>query len=610
MFQQLKFRPGIDRSNTRYAREGGWYDCNKVRFFYETPQKIGGWVKFNGSTLNGYARALHSWVTLAGTNYLAVGTTKKYYVEDDGTLYDITPLRSTASILNPISVSSGSPTVTISDVAHGASVGDLVVVSGAAAVGGITVSGEYEVATVPTADSYTITHTSNASSTTSGGGTVTFDYLITPGNDYGVSGTGWGVGSWGESGWGEATARTLRNTLRLWSQDNFGEDLVFNVYNGSIYYWDAGTGTGTRAVELTTLAGASQVPTVATWVMVGDERHVIAFGTNPIGSSTQDALFVRWSDQEDAAEWNPSASNTSGGYRLDAGTKIITALKSDRQILIWTDAALYSMQFVAGEYVYSFSPIAFGVSCISPNSAVISNNVVYWMSENRFHMYRGGTEVLPCPVLDYVFSNFNYGQREQVYAGVNRRHNEVCWHYPSAGSELNDRYVVYNYGNGTWYYGTMGRTAWLDSPLRRYPIAATTSGNLVYQESGIDDYETGSPVAIESYIESADFDLENGDKYVLIQKVIPDVDFNESTITGASVVFDIRARTEPGTNYTTDDQQTTTRTASATVDEFTNQLHIRLRGRQAKIKVSSSGTGVQWRLGIPRIDGRPDGRKV
>jgi len=610
MFQQLKFRPGIDRSNTRYAREGGWYDCNKVRFFYETPQKIGGWVKFNGSTLNGYARALHSWVTLAGVNYLAVGTTKKYYVEDDGTLYDITPLRSTASILNPISVSSGSPTVTISDVAHGASVGDLVVVSGAAAVGGITVSGEYEVATVPTADSYTITHTSNASSTTSGGGTVTFDYLITPGNDYGVSGTGWGVGSWGESGWGEATARTLRNTLRLWSQDNFGEDLVFNVYNGSIYYWDAGTGTGTRAVELTTLAGASQVPTVATWVMVGDERHVIAFGTNPIGSSTQDALFVRWSDQEDAAEWNPSASNTSGGYRLDAGTKIITALKSDRQILIWTDAALYSMQFVAGEYVYSFSPIAFGVSCISPNSAVISNNVVYWMSENRFHMYRGGTEVLPCPVLDYVFSNFNYGQREQVYAGVNRRHNEVWWHYPSAGSELNDRYVVYNYGNGTWYYGTMGRTAWLDSPLRRYPIAATTSGNLVYQESGIDDYETGSPVAIESYIESADFDLENGDKYVLIQKVIPDVDFNESTITGASVVFDIRARTEPGTNYTTDDQQTTTRTASATVDEFTNQLHIRLRGRQAKIKVSSSGTGVQWRLGIPRIDGRPDGRKV
>lgn len=610
MFQQLKFRPGIDRSNTRYAREGGWYDCNKVRFFYETPQKIGGWVKFSESTLNGYARALHSWVTLGGTNYLAIGTTKKYYVEDDGALYDITPIRASASLLNPITVTNGSPTVTIADVAHGASVGDLVYISGATAVGGITVAGEYTIVTVPTVDSYTITHSSNASSGATGGGTVTFDYLITPGSDFGVSGTGWGVGGWGEGGWGEATSRTLRNTLRLWSQDNFGEDLVFNVYNGTIYYWDAGTGTGTRAVELTTLSGASQVPTVATWVMVGDERHVIAFGTNPIGSSTQDALFVRWSDQEDAAEWNPSATNTSGGYRLDAGTKIITAMKADRQILIWTDAALYSMQFVGGEYVYSFSSIAFGVSCISPNAAVISNSVVYWMGENRFHTNRGATEVLPCPVLDYVFSDFNYAQREQVYAGVNRRFNEVWWHYPSATSEVNDRYVVYNYGNGTWYYGTMDRTAWLDSPLRRYPIAATASGNLVYHESGVDDYETGSPVAIESYIESADFDLENGDKYVLIQKVIPDVDFNGSTITGASVVFDIRARTEPGTDYSTYDQQTTTRTTAATVDQFTNQLHIRLRGRQAKVKVSSDATGVQWRLGVPRIDGRMDGRKV
>lgn len=610
MFQPIKLKPGIDRSNTTYAREGGWYDCNHVRFFYETPQKIGGWVKFSNSTFAGYARSAHVWSTLAGNVYLGMGTSAKYYIVTGGTLYDITPISKTSTVTDPFTTTDGSADVNVNHISNRAQVGDYISISGATAVGGITLSGEYEVKEIVDDDNYVVTHSSAATSAASGGGSVTIVYYASSSKPSATTPIGWGEGPYGGAPWNASSIYSVLNTFNLWTEDNFGEDLIFSVYNGPIYYWDATSGHSTRAVKLASMEGANEVPSVATQIMVTDDRHVVAFGANPIGSLSQDPLFVRWSDQEDPFEWYPSATNTAGGQRLDAGTRIITAIEADRQNLIWTDAALYSMQAVGGEYVFSFNAIAYGVTPISPNACVIIDNIVFWMGIKKFHFFNGSTDILPCTVLEYVFNDFNYSQAYQVYAGVNRRYNEVWWFYPSSSATVNDRYVVFNYKNNTWYYGSMGRTAWIDDSTENYPIAATVSGNLVYHEYGVDDSEGDTPVAIEAFVESSDFDIQNGDRYLFLRKIIPDVDFSGSTADEPTVTFTVSGRTEPGTNYTTADSGDTTRTTTSPVDQHTNQLHVRLRARQAKIKISSSDVGVQWKLGAPRIEGRPDGGKI
>ena len=613
--QKLALKPGVDRENTRYTSEGGWYESDKVRFRQGMPEKIGGWVRISANTFLGICRSLHSWVTLTDLKLTSVGTHLKYYLERGGAYNDITPLRATVSLSGPFATSSGSAVVTVTDANGGYKNNDFVTFSGASAVGGLTLNGEFQI-TYSTGNTYTITASSTASSSASGGGTVSAAYQINTGAELAVPLTGWGAGTWGESTWGNGG--TGEERLRVWSQGNFGEDLIFGHRGSRLYFWDASDDTplDNRGTLLSAESGASDVPTAQNIILVSDiNRFVFCFGANIIGTSTQDPLLIRWSDQEDAVNWTPAATNQAGSLRLSRGSEIIAAEQTRQEVLVWTDFSLYALQYVGAPTVWTGQLVGENISIVSQKCVAVADNVAYWFGKDKFYMYDGGTRVLPCNVKKYVFNDINLTNQEQIFAGTNEGFDEIWWFYPSADSDTNDRYVVYNYMQKIWYYGTIARTAWLDSGIRDFPVAATNTKNLVLHESGLDDAETATTSAISASITSAQFDLDDGHKFMLISRMLPDISFEGSTADSPVVTMSMSALQNSGSGFNDplsesgNSSGTVTRTASSPVEKFTDQIFLRVRGRQVSFKIESSSTGIAWQLGSPRIDMRPDGRR-
>ncbi len=632
--KSILFRPGVNRENTRYASEaigavtastqvaGGWYESEKVRFRAGTPEKIGGWQRISASTFLGVCRSLWNWVTLGRLNLVGVGTNLKFYIEKGGEYNDITPIRDTAALTDPFIATNGSPIVSVTDVAHGCVTGDFVTFSGATGLGGNITAGvlnkEYQV-TVVSANVYTINAGVNANATDAagspGGGSVSAAYQINVGPEFQIPTTGWGAGTWGSGTWG--TGGTSQASLRIWSQINFGEDLIFARNDGQIYYWDATSGVGTRGVLLSSLGGASDVPTVQKFIFVSDvSRFVFAFGCNELGSAVQNPMLIRWSDQESPADWTPSPTGQAGSIQLSDGSEIVTCLQTRQEIVVWTDSALYSVQYVGVPAVWSTQILASNISIYGQNAKAVASGVIYWMGVDKFYKYDGRTQTLRCDLREYIFSDINQSQNQQVFAGTNEGFNEVWWYYCSAGSTVVDKYVVYNYAEDIWYYGTMGRTAWLDSGLRDYPLAATYSNNLVNHEQGVDDNETGTSLPIAASIGSSEFDIDDGHNFGFIWRVLPDLTFRGSTgdLTPQCNMTLIPLRNS-GSGFTTPASTNGTssaeiqRIATAPIEEFTGQVYIRVRGRQLIFKVDSNRLGTTWQLGAPRIDLRPDGRR-
>ena len=624
--QKVLLKPGVNKEVTRYTDEGRWYDCDKVRFRQGLPEKIGGWQRTSTYTYLGTARSLFNWVTLGSQNLVAVGTNLKYYIEQGGEYYDITPIRSTTAAGDvTFSATDGSSTITVSDTDHGAIVNDFVTFSGAVSLGGnITadvLNQEYQVSLVVDADTYEIvakdtggaTVTANASDTGNGGASVVGAYQINTGPELPVPLVGWGAGGWGLGPWGTGT--TGLEPIRLWSQSNFGEDLIFGPRGGEVFIWDASVGIASRGTYLSAEAGASNVPVVQNIVFVSDNRFVFCFGTNDIGSSDLDPMLIRWSDQEDATNWTPAATNQAGSLRLSTGSEIITAVQSRQEILTWTDSAVYSIQYLGAPAVWGAQLLADNTSIVSPRAAVYASGVAFWMGRDKFYRYDGRVQPLRCDLLRYVFNDFNLDEVDQVFAGTNEEYQEIWWFYCSAGSQNIDKYVVYNYMEDIWYYGTLARTAWSDTGLRDYPIGATYSNNLVYHELGVDDDETGTPAAINAYITSSEFDLDDGHKFAFIWRVLPDITFDGSTAESPQATLTLLPLAGSGSGYNSPASEGgtnaagITRSATVPVEAYTNQLNVRVRGRQLSMKIASDQLGVQWQLGAPRLDMRPDGRR-
>jgi len=607
---KINFRPGINRELTSYAGEGGWYDCDLVRFRDGLPESIGGWAKINSSAAAfvGKCRAIHPWIAVDTDDYLGYATNKKLYIEWAGTNYDLTPLRTTVTLgSDPFDMTSGDATVTVNHTSHGAVDGDYVTFSGASAAGGITINGEY-VITYVDADSYTIEHTSNASSTTSGGGaSVSAAYQINVGQESDVYGSGWGAGTWSSGAWGGTSASSvLSERLRIWSLDNFGEDLLACIRDGSIYYWDKTDGLSVRAALLSAESGASDVPTIATQVMVSTaDRHAIAFGANPIGEADQDKLLIRWSDSEDVADWTPTSTNEAGSLRLQTGSMIMCARKTRQEIAVFTDRSLHSFRYTGTPFFFGEGLISDNISIMGPNAAIAVEDAVIWMGLFGFYIYNGRVEALHCTVEDYVMQDINRSQRYKVFAGVNGSHREVIWFYPSSSSNECDRYVAYNYFEKIWYYGQLARTAWSNATTRIYPVATGTDGHLYYHEYGT----TADGSALQAYIESAMFDIEDGDRAMFVKRAIPDVTFNGSSAASPAVTYTFKTRMFPGSSNLETETGTVTRTASSPIETYTNQLHIRKRGRQMLVRVENTDSGVRWRAGALRLDMRPDGKR-
>tara|TARA_R100000654_G_scaffold2414_5_gene9036 strand:+ start:2816 stop:4735 length:1920 start_codon:yes stop_codon:yes gene_type:complete len=636
--QKLQFQPGINRETTSYSNEGGWFDCDKVRFRQGFPEKIGGWSKIGSTSFLGTCRALHPWRTLSLDGYLGVGTHLKYYAEYGQGYYDITPIRSTTSAGDvTFSASNGSSTITVSDPSHGAVVNDFVTFSGAVSLGGnitaAVLNQEYQIISITDSSTYTVQAraagttssitvngqysptpvVANASDSGNGGSSVIGTYQINVGLDTSVLGTGWGAGSWGRGTWNSAASVDLiTDTLRVWTHDNFGENLLMNVMNGGIYYWQPSGGlSNNRAVAISSLAGANQAPTIATKVIVSDvDRHVIAFGCDPATNiGTQDPLLIRFSDQENVTDWNSTADNSAGSLSIGSGSKIVTAIETRQQILVFTDISLHALQYVGPPFTFGINMISDNITIRGPSTVAAVQDTVYWMGKSEFYVYNGGVQTLPCSVKDYVFSDFNAAQAEKTFAAVNSAFSEVWWFYPSSSSDNNDRYVVYNYLQGIWYYGTMVRTAWIDRGVEENPIAAGRDGYLYNHEVGFDDGSTTPASAISAFIESSQFDLGEGDSFSFVRRLIPDLTFRSSTSLPPTANFTLKARNFPGGNYLQTNAKAVERTASVPVEQFTQDAHVRLRGRSVAVKVDSSTTGVGWRLGSPRIDIRSDGRR-
>ena len=619
--KKLAFKPGINREVTRYTNEGGWYECDKVRFRQGFPEKIGGWERISVSTFQGVARSLSNWVTLGSINLIGVGTHLKFYLEQGGGYNDITPIRETTAAGDvTFAATDGSTTLTVTDTGHGAREGDFVTFSDAVTLGGnITadvLNAEHQIVTVPDADTYTITvtATANASDTGDGGTAVVGAYQIRTGEPYEVPLTGWGGGTWGAGVWG--TGGTSTEAIRLWSQSNFGEDLVFGPRGGDIFYWDATNGVTTRAVYLNTLSGASDVPTKQNFTLVSDvSRFVFCFGVNVLGSATFDPMLIRWSDQEDPANWTPASTNQAGSIRLSKGTEIVTAKQARQEVLVWTDSSVYSLQYQGAPIVWGTQLVGDNISIASQNAVGFSGGVAYWMGKDKFYAYDGRTQTLPCDIRRFVFNDFNALQYDQVFAGTNEAFHEIWWFYCSANSQTIDRYVVYNYLEKNWYYGTMARTAWLDSGLREYPLATTYSYNLVNHEFGTDDNETGTPAAITATITSGQFDIDDGDRFAFIWRIMPDMTFDGSTADSPHASMSLLPLANAGSGYNSPTSEggsnsgSVIRTATVPVEKFTGQVNTRVRGRQMSIKIESDSLGVKWQLGSPRVDMRPDGRR-
>jgi len=554
-------------------------------------------------------------VTLVNLTITSVGTHLKYYLEDGGAYYDITPIRATVTLTNPFTTVSGSATVTVTDANGGYSNGDFVTFSDASAAGGLTLNGEFQI-TYATGNTYTITAASTASSSATGGGTVTAVYQINTGVSLESPLVGWGAGTWGEGTWGNGGAST--ESLRIWSQGNFGEDLILGFRGSPLYFWDASDDTplGNPATLLSAEAGASNVPTAQNIILVSDiNRFVFCFGANTLGTTTQDPMLIRWSDQEDATNWTPTATTQAGDLRLSRGSEIIAAEQTRQELLVWTDFSVYSLQYVGAPVVWAAQLVGENASIMSQNSVAVADNVAYWFGKDKFYMYDGGVKVLPCNVKRYIFDDINRDNIQQIFGSTNEGFDEIWWFYPSASSNTNDRYVVYNYVQQIWYYGTLSRTAWLDSGIRDFPLAATNSNNLVQHEVGLDDAETGTTAAITASITSAQFDLDDGHKFMLVSRMIPDVTFDGSTADSPVVSMSLSALQNSGSGFNDPLSESgnsggsVTRTATSPVEEFTEQIFLRVRGRQVSFKVESTAQGVTWQLGSPRIDMRPDGRR-
>ena len=840
--QKLQFRPGVNREGTTLANEGGWYDCDKVRFRSGYPEKIGGWTRLSNSTFIGTCRSLWNWITLKFFNLMGVGTERKFYIEYGGVYYDITPIRLYATLTNPFATTLNDNIVVVTDADHGAISGDFVTFSGASVVAGLNLNGEYEITYVDT-NTYTIAATNDASATTTGGGTVTAAYQLNGGTVAGSAQVGWGAGLWGGVltgtaltqinmaagtldttltapvvsatsiadievvsitgfpagpstivigseiidyttataspsprftgitrganaqiyyptgqcvaannvtitvddastfspagtvligtelisysgktgttftgctrgaqgttaaphadnsvvqeatayyGWGQSASTTTNTQLRLWSQSNFGQDLLFNPRGGGLYYWSPGnstapdvgvrgiligsflgtadinssttltvqsvtsgsifvgmtvtgsgiplgttiiafgTGTGgtgtyimSAAATATTsgisLTGSSDVPSVISEILVSDSsRIVIAFGCNDYGDSALDPLLIRWTAQESYTDWTPTATNQAGDYRLSHGSAIVGALQTRQEIVVWTDAAIYSMQYLGPPLVWGFTLLADNISIVSQNAMATAAGVVYWMGVDKFYIYSGRVETLPCSVRTYVYNDINRDQFTQCFAGTNEGYSEIWWFYCSANSDVIDRYVIFNYLDRVWYYGSLERTAWLDSPLREYPMAASEDNRLYFHELGVDDGSTNPPSPITAYVQSSDFDIDDGHNYGFVWRMLPDITFDGSTTPSPlfpQVTMTMRPRQNPGSPYgtapspTVQSAQSYAAQRTYNVQEFTQIIYTRVRGRQLAIKIESNTLGTQWQLGVPRLDVRPDGRR-
>ena len=619
---KLQFKPGINREGTNYSNEGGWFDGDKIRFKSGYVERIGGWDRVATTTFEGSCRNMLDFVTLNSDNFLFMGTHKKAYLEDGGTYNDITPLRTTLTLgSNPITTgTAGSGTITVTATSHGSSVGDFVTLAGATTVDGITaaqINQNFEILTVASSgNSFTVNTGGAASSgsTAGGGGSVTAAMEISIGLDTTLLGNGWSAGTWGRFTWGSGAGSLAGQNLRLWFSDSWGEDLVANLVDGSLYYWDATNGKTTRLAELSTVSGASNVPTTVRRVMVSDtDRHVLCFGSNPLGSATFDPLLIRWSSQESVLDWTPTATNTAGDLRLSQGSEIVTAIRTTRQILVFTENSLHSVQFIGPPYTFGTAIIGTNVRIAGPNTAISVNDLVFWMGQENFYMYDGRINPLPCSVRQYVFDDINRQQSFKFFAGSLSSNSEVWWYYCSAGSTEVDRYVIYNYLEKTWYYGTLARTAWNDraSGSRLYPQAPGTDGILYNHEFGLDDGSQTPAIPVNAFIQSSDFDIGDGQQFMLINRVLPDLNFESSTATIPQVTFSMGARNVSGSaagQGSVSGNVVRSSVVSGT-DNYTDQVQMRLRGRQVNLKVESDTTGVKWRLGAPRLDARPDGRR-
>lgn len=688
--KKLTFTPGIQHDGSRYASSGSWSEVDKVRFRSGAPEKIGGWQKATSSPFLGVCRSLKPFTDLNNNYNLGVGTHLKYYIERGGTFNDITPLRTTIVQSNPFTTVNGSATVTVTIPNHGAAVNDFVTFTGASAVGGLTLNGEYQIVTVTNSSVFLITSASNATSGATGGGSVSAAFQVQTGLDSTLYGNGWGAGTWGGitgsasftgsfsgttltvsavasgtlavgqlivgtgvaasppgsnatyitalgtgsggvgtytvgvsqtltsraltaysgTGWGSAAAGLVTGQkLRVWSADNFGQDLVINPNDGPIYYWSNASGLGARAVLLSSLVGASDVPGVARQIMVTDQdRKVLAFGCSDIVSGLQDRLLVRWSDTENPADWTPTELNSAGGIRIPTGSEFMTALETRQEILVWTDAAVHSMRYIGAPFEYSIAQIGL-TSLLAPNGVAAANDMVFWMGTNGFYVYNGRLAGLPCSVKDYVFNDINYDQAEKITAGSNMAFNEVWWFYPSANSSENDRYVVYNYNENVWFVGSIVRTAWIDRGIEDYPRAASTDGYIYFHELGQDDGSVNPFAPISAYIESAPFEIGEGEQFGFAWRMIPDVTFRDSSNANPSVNFVLKTQDYSGGNFKQSSNNNTVRTATLPIEQFTDQTYFRLRGRMMSLRVESTAVGVAWRLGVPRIDVRTDGRR-
>ena len=742
--QKLQFRPGVNRENTSYSNEGGYYASNKIRFRSGQPEKIGGWAADTGTitsalkpptgTIWGVARGMWNWLNLTGYNLLAIGTNLKYYIQNgpNGFVYDVTPLRFTTGAGEvTFTASTGSPIITVTDIAHGAQAGDFVTYSGAVSLGGnitaVILNAEFQVTSYVSSNEYTITASVNATAGDSGNGgsSAVAAYQITTGVDIYSLNVGWGAGTWGGivfgtgsnqlngainnavttitvdsttafsaagnilidsenisytsksstqflgctrglsgtgsgaaaahadnaivtqsttfTGWGSPAATGIGIQLRSWSQSNFGEDLIFNARGGALYYWANAAAASTfnrgqylgPSTTIVTKAGNittdSSCPTVANFVMVSDaSRFVLAFGVNDYGSAIQDPLLIRWSDQESFATWIPAVTNQAGSYRLSHGSTIVTSMQTRQEILVLTDSAIYSMQYLGPPYVWSFQILGDNISIAGPNAIATANNITYWMGTDKFYMYSGRVQTLPSTLREYVFNDINLEQSYQFCAGTNEGYSEVWWQYCSAGSSVIDRYVIYNHLENTWYYGdwdnyqnvNQGRTAWLDSSLRSFPMATTygvaggnSNAQLLYHESGVDDGTVNPSVPIVAQVTSSDFDIGDGHNFGFVWRLIPDLTFDGSNVNQPTAMFTVLPRANSGAPYGPSNNPDVVSTQNYqnqrtyAIQQFTQQVYVRIRGRQMAFKVSSDELGVQWQLGVPRIDIRPDGRR-
>ena len=621
--QKLLFKPGIIKEGTAYSNEGGWFNSNLVRFRKGLPEKIGGWTKATLNYFKSSGRALHAWVDLAGTRYLGLGTTWKYYVIDGNVFYDVTPIRATTTNGIVFAATDGSTTITATDSAHGAVTGDFVTLAGAVSLGGAITAAvlnqEYQVVSVPTVNTFTFTATATANSSDSGNGGSAADavYQINVGLDVYVPSTGWGADYWGAGTFGSVSVLGATNQLRVWSHANFGEDLVINARGAGIFYWDESDGLDERAVALSALTGANLTPTVALQVMVSDiDRHVVCFGADPLNAGETartgaiDPMFIAWSDQENIAEWEPLPTNTAGSFRLSAGSAIIGAIRARQETLIWTDTSLYSMIFVGQPFTFSINLVNEGVGLVGPNAVINAPSGVFWMDKKGFYSYSGQIQQLPCSVAAYVFSDINQTQSYQIFAFLNKAFDEIGWFYCSSGATVIDKYVTYNYVEELWMIGELSRTCWLDQGVFPNPKATTTDtsdvGVLYDHEVGVDN---GDTAMTNVFIESSDFDLGEGDDFQSISRIIPDIKFTGDADTGSdgqTLDVVLKRRNFPG------EELTTAVTSSCT--SATTKIDTRVRGRQAVLRIQSndtdtSTTGMSFRVGATRIDINPDGKR-